>query len=197
MGNELYLHHLFQEKEFWNRYENLRSVLQHLTEQQALVERIQQEIVIPEQARDLAAKALSGDLEQTRRLFFEIFENFISNASVGLQTLDVECAFTAVTRDMVEIKWCTLWVEGTPLELPAEIGQRFAAEILSVSGGTPGDSFIQFFEREESHYDLKLGGIQNRCSLQVMEEVYPVKCLHIRFRLPAQSLIDHQVIGKS
>lgn len=197
MGNELYLHHLFQEKEFWNRYENLRSVLQHLTEQQALVERIQQEIVIPEQARDLAAKALSGDLEQTRRLFFEIFENFISNASVGLQTLDVECAFTVVTRDMVEIKWCTLWVEETPLELPAEIGQRFAAEILSVSGGTPGDSFIQFFEREESHYDLKLGGIQNRCSLQVMEEVYPVKCLHIRFRLPAQSLIDHQVIGKS
>ena len=197
MGNELYLHHLFQEKEFWNRYENLRSVLQHLTEQQALVERIQQEIVIPEQARDLAAKALSGDLEQTRRLFFEIFENFISNASVGLQTLDVECAFTAVTRDMVEIKWCTLWVEGTTLELPSEIGQRFAAEILSVSGGTPGDSFIQFFEREESHYDLKLGGIQNRCSLQVMEEVYPVKCLHIRFRLPAQSLIDHQVIGKS
>jgi len=197
MGNELYLHHLFQEKEFWNRYENLRSVLQHLTEQQALVERIQQEIVIPEQARDLAAKALSGDLEQTRRLFFEIFENFISNASVGLQTLDVECAFTVVTRDMVEIKWCTLWVEETPLELPAEIGQRFAAEILSVSAGTPGDSFIQFFEREESHYDLKLGGIQNRCSLQVMEEVYPVKCLHIRFRLPAQSLIDHQVIGKS
>jgi hypothetical protein len=197
MGNELYLHHLFQEKEFWNRYENLRSVLQHLTEQQALLERIQQEIVIPEQARDLAAKALSGDLEQTRRLFFEIFENFISNASVGLQTLDVECAFTVVTRDMVEIKWCTLWVEGTTLELPSEIGQRFAAEILSASGGTPGDSFIQFFEREESHYDLKLGGIQNRCSLQVMEEVYPVKCLHIRFRLPAQSLIDHQVIGKS
>ncbi|MDD1660389.1 MAG: hypothetical protein LUQ62_04195 [Methanomicrobiales archaeon] len=197
MGDDIFLNNLFQEKEFWNRWENLRTVLQHLSEQTLLSERIQREMVIPEQARDMAGKALTRDLEQSRRLFFEIFENLVSHARLGLLLLDIECALTVVTRDLVEVKWCTLWADDTPLEIPVEIGQRFAAGILSGSGGTPAEAFIQFFEREETLYDVTFGGIQNRCSLQVMEELFPVKCLHVRFRLPAQTLLDHQVIGKT
>jgi len=197
MGDEIYLTSIFQEKEFWNRYEHLRTVLQHLSEQTLLLERIQREVVIPDQARDLAAKALSRDLEQSHRLFFEIFENLVSHARQSTLALDIECALTVVTRDLVEVKWCTLWAEDAPLEIPVEIGQRFAAGILSGPGGNPAETFIQFFEREESLCDRTCGGIQNRCSLQVMEEIFPVTCLHIRFRLPAQTLIDHEGIGKT
>jgi hypothetical protein len=197
MGDEIFLNNLFQEKEFWNRCENLRNVLQHLSEQTLLLERIQRETVIPEQARDLAGKALTRDLEQSRRLFFESFENLVSHARLGLLVLDIECALTVVTRDLVEVTWCTLWAEDTALEIPAEIGQRFAAGILSGSASTPAEAFILFFEREESLCDVTSGGIQNRCSLQVMEELFPVKCLHVRLRLPAQTLLDLQVIGKT
>jgi len=195
MGDEIYLNHLFQEKEFWNRYENLRTVLQHLSEQTLLLERIQRETVIPEQARDMAGKALARDLEQSHRLFLESFENLVSHARLGLLLLDIECALTVVTRDLVEVKWCTLWAEDTPLEIPVEIGQRFVKGILSGPGSTPAEAFIRLLEREESLCDVTFGGIQNRCSLQVMEELFPVKCLHVRFRLPAQTLVDHQVIG--
>ena len=85
MGNELYLHHLFQEKEFWNRYDNLKEVLRHLQDKNELLDRIRREEIIPEQPRELAMKALSADIEQSRRLFSEIFQNFVSGASVGLK----------------------------------------------------------------------------------------------------------------
>ncbi|MDD1656421.1 MAG: hypothetical protein LUO87_03495, partial [Methanomicrobiales archaeon] len=79
--------------------------------------------------------------------------------------------------------------------IPVENGQRFVKPILSGPGSTPAEAFIRLLEREESLCDVTFGGIQNRCSLQVMEELFPVKCLHVRFRLPAQTLVDHQVIG--
>ena len=40
MGDEIYRNHLSQEREFWNRVENLRTVLRHLSEQTLLSERI-------------------------------------------------------------------------------------------------------------------------------------------------------------
>jgi hypothetical protein len=197
MGDDIFLTRVFQEKEFWKRYEHLRDVLQHLSERTLLRQQIQQETVIPDQARDLAAKALARDLEQTRRLFFEVFENLVSQAGYTTLALDIECALTIVTQDLVEVKWCLLWAGDSSLEIPGEIGERFAADILSGPGGTPADAFIRFFEEEEGRCDSTCGGIQDRCSLQVMEEIFPLRCLHVRFRLPARTLVDHEGIRGS
>ncbi|MDD1653664.1 MAG: hypothetical protein LUQ64_03875, partial [Methanomicrobiales archaeon] len=154
MGDEIYRNHLSQEREFWNRVENLRTVLRHLSEQTLLSERIRRETVIPEQARNMAGKALAQDLEQSRRLFLESLENLISHARLGLLRLDFECALTVVTRNLVDVKRCTLWAGDTPLEIPVEIGQRFTAGILPGSGSNPAEVFIRFFEREEERCDM-------------------------------------------
>lgn len=197
MGDDILLTRVFQEKEFWKRYEHLRDVLQHLSERTLLCKQIQQDAVIPDQARDLAVKALSRDLEQTRRLFFEVFENLVSQAGHTTLALDLECALTVVTQDLLEVKWCMLWAGDSSLEIPAEIGERFAEDILSGPGGTPSDAFIRFFEEEEARCDSTCGGIQDRCSLTVMEEIFPLRCLHVRFRLPARTLVDQAGIRDS
>jgi hypothetical protein len=194
MGNDLYLHHLFQEKEFWNRYDNLKEVLRHLQEQEGLVDRVRREEVIPEGPRELAVKALSADIEQTRRLFSEIFQNFVSGASLGLNRVDIETSITLLGGGILEVNRCALWVDGEPWEIPAELGKRFADYILATGEGTPAEVITEFYEREEHLFDVRLGGSLNRCSLQMMEEIYPTKNLHVRIRLPAQSLVDHHIL---
>jgi hypothetical protein len=194
MGNDLYLHHLFQEKEFWNRYDNLKEVLRHLHEQTELVDRIRREEIIPEQTRELAVKALSSDIEQTRRLFSEIFQNFVSGAAAGLNRVDLETSITLVDMELLEVNRCSLWVDGEPWEIPLEIGEKFAEYILSRGEGTPAETITEFYENEEHLSDIQLGGSLNRCSLQMMEETYPAKNLHVRLRLPAQCLVDHHIL---
>lgn len=194
MGNDLYLHHLFQEKEFWNRYDNLKEVLRHLHEQGELVDRIRREEIIPEQTRELAVKALSADIEQTRRLFTEIFQNFISGAAAGLNRVDLETSITLVDMELLEVNRCSLWVDGEPWEIPMDIGKKFAEYILAKGEGTPAETITEFYENEEHLSDIRLGGSLNRCSLQMMEETYPARNLHVRLRLPAQCLVDHHIL---
>lgn len=194
MGNDLYLHHLFQEKEFWNRYDNLKEVLRHLHEQTELVDRIRREEIIPEQTRDLAVKALGSDIEQTRRLFSEIFQNFVSGAAAGLNRVDLETSFTLVDLEILEVNRVSLWVDGEPWEIPVEIGKKFAEYILSKGEGTQAEAITEFYENEEHLSDIRLGGSLNRCSLQMMEETYPANNLHVRIRLPAQCLVDHHIL---
>jgi hypothetical protein len=194
MGNDLYLHHLFQEKEFWNRYDNLKEVLRHLQDQNDLLDRIRKEEIIPEQPRELAMKALSADIEQTRRLFSEIFQNFVSGASIGLNRVDLEASITLIDGELLEVNRCALWVDGEPWEIPADLGKKFAEHILARGEGTPAETITEFYEQEEHLYDMRLGGSLNRCSLQMMEEIYPAKNLHVRIRLPAQTLVDHHII---
>jgi hypothetical protein len=194
MGNDLYLHHLFQEKEFWNRYDNLKEVLRHLQDQNDLLDRIRREEVIPEQPRELAVKALSADIDQTRRLFSEIFQNFVSGASIGLNRVDLEASITLIDGELLEVNRCALWVDGEPWEIPADLGKRFAEYILARGEGTPAETITEFYKGEEHLYDMRLGGSLNRCSLQMMEEIYPAKNLHVRIRLPAQTLVDHHIL---
>jgi hypothetical protein len=194
MGNDLYLHHLFQEKEFWNRYDNLKEVLRHLQDQEELLGRIRREEVIPEGPRELAGKALAADIEQTRRLFSEIFQNFVSGASQGLNRVDLETSLTILEGGILEVNRCALWVDGEPWEVPADLGKRFAEYILAAGEGTPAEVITGFYEHEEHLSDLRLGGSLNRCSLQMMEEIYPARNLHVRIRLPAQSLVDHHIL---
>jgi hypothetical protein len=194
MGNDLYLHHLFQEKEFWNRYDNLKEVLKHLQDQNDLLDRIRREEIIPEQTRELATKALSADIDQTHRLFSEIFQNFVSGAAAGLNRVDLEVSITLVDGELLEVNRCSLWVDGEPWEIPLDLGKKFAEYILAKGEGTPAETLTEFYENEEHLYDIRLGGSLNRCSLQMMEEIYPSRNLHVRLRLPAQCLVDHRII---
>ena len=194
MGNDLYLHRLFQEKEFWNRYDNLKEVLRHLESQNELLDRVRREEVIPEQPRELATKALTADIDQTRRLFSEIFQNFVSGAAGGLNRVDLETSITLVDGELLEVNRVALWVDGEPWEIPLDLGKKFAEYILAKGEGTPAEVITEFYENEEHLYDIRLGGSLNRCSLQMMEEIYPAKNLHVRLRLPAQCLSDHGII---
>jgi hypothetical protein len=194
MGNDIYLHHLFQEKEFWNRYDNMKEVLRHLRDQNDLLDRIRHEEVIPEGPRELAVKAISADIEQSRRLFHEIFQNFVSGASAGMNRVDLETSLTLVDGELLEVNRCALWVDGEPWEIPAEFGRKVAEYILERGEGTPAEIITEFYEHEEHLHDMRLGGSLNSCSLQIMEETYPAKNLHVRIRLPAQSLVDHSIL---
>ena len=162
MGNDLYLHHLFQEKEFWNRYDNLKEVLRHLQDQEGLLDRIRREEVIPEGPRELAANALTTDIEQTRRLFSEIFQNFVSGASFGLNRIDLETSLTLLEGGLLEVNRCALWVDGEPWEIPADFGKKFAEHILAAGDGTPAEVIAEFYEREEQLHDMRLGGSLKR-----------------------------------
>jgi hypothetical protein len=65
--------------------------------------------------------------------------------------------------------------------------------ILDNKGSKKLDAILLFFREEEARYDKLFGGIMDRCSLQIMDELYPRRCAHVRLKLPAQSLIEYRV----
>jgi len=86
-----------------------------------------------------------------------------------------------------------LIVEGEILDIPIEIGTRFTGLILDTKGPKKLDAILLFFREEEARYDKLFGGIIDRCSLQIMDELYPKRCAHVRLTLPSQSLIEYRV----
>ena len=164
-----------------------------MKEQADLIRRIRKETVIPEHARDLAIGALSTELQDNKKIFFDYLLNFISISMQVLHNADIEMEFTIIGGERVEMDSNRLIIDRDTLDIPIEIGARFADIILESKGPKKLEAILSFYREEESRYDKLFEGILNRCSLQIMDELYPRRRAHIRLRLPAQSLIEYRV----
>jgi len=168
-------------------------MLVHMKVRADLIRGIREEIVIPEHARDLAMKALSTELQENKQVFFDYLLNFISVSMQVLHRADIEMEFTMFEGGRIEIDSNRLIVDREILDIPIEIGTRFTSLILDTKGPKKLDAILLFFREEEARYDKLFGGIIDRCSLQIMDELYPKRCAHVRLTLPAQSLIEYRV----
>lgn len=192
-GNPIELRGVTPEEEFWKRYSAILSMLGHMKERADLIRRIRGEAVIPEHARDLAIKALSTELTENKAFFFDYLLNFISVSMQVLHRADIEMEFTINEEGRIEMDRNRLVVDDQAQDIPIEIGGRFMNVILDTRGPKKIDALLVFFREEEARYDKLFGGIMDRCSLQVMEEIYPRRCNHIKLKLPAQSLIEYRI----
>jgi hypothetical protein len=191
--NQIELRGKTPDDEFWKRYSGVRTMLVHMKERADLIRRIRDETVIPAHARDLAIKALSVDLQDNKKIFFDYLLNFISVSMQVLHRADIEIEFTIIEGGRVEMNSNRLIVDGEELDLPIEIGSRFTGIIMDSKGPKKIDAVLLFFREQEARYDKLFGGIMDRCSLQIMDELYPRRCTHIKLKLPAQSLIEYRI----
>jgi len=178
-----------REREFWKRYHSFRMMVEHLKAEHQLMHQIRAETVIPEQARDMALKAISSELGNKHQIFLEFFQDFIGFCSQGLHKLDLFTEFTTAEGGIAEIRHCHLLVDGRKEEIPVEIGRRFI-DLLPHEEGW--EAVLAFYRAEETRYDRLFGGNLDRCSLVIREELFPARCFHIAVRLPAQTLTEYQ-----
>jgi hypothetical protein len=181
------------DEEFAKRFSGVRTMLVHMKERADLIRKIRNETVIPEHARDLAIKALSAELNENKSVFFDYLLNFISVSMQVLHRADIEMEFTIIEGGRIEMNSNRLIVDNEMLDIPIEIGTRFTSLILDNKGTKKIDAILIFFREEEARYDKLFGEIIDRCSLQLMDELYPRRCAHVRLKLPAQSLIEYRI----
>jgi len=181
------------DEEFAKRFSGVRGMLFHMKERADLIRRIRNEAVIPEHARDLAIKALSKELQENKSIFFDYLLNFISVSMQVLHPADIEMEFTITGGGRIEMNSNRLIVDGEMLDIPIEIGARFTSIILENKGVKKPDAILMLYREEEARYDKLFGGIMDRCSLQILDELYPNRSTHIRLKLPAQSLIEYRI----
>jgi hypothetical protein len=193
MTDDLSLELRTYEREFWHQYMNIRALLGHRRSHRDLAERLRREEAIPELVRDSAVNALMDELHETRRTLSELLLNFITTSVNGLHRVDVEFVITVISPQVTEISSSLLVVDSQPEELPIEIGHRFAAAMAQGEDSLAPDTIRHFYLQEETRYDMLYPGSLDRCSLQILEEIYPGSCHHIRIRLPAQVLIEHHI----
>ena len=191
--NEVELRGTTPDDEFWKRFSGVQTMLDRMKQRAELIRVIREEIVIPEQARDLAVKALSTELQENKKIFFDYLLNFISVSMQVLHRADIEMEFTIIEGGRIEMNSIRLIVDSEVQDIPVEIGARFAGLILESKGPKKLDAILLFFREEEARYDILFGGIMDRCSLQIMDELYPRRCAHVKLKLPAQSLIEYRV----
>jgi hypothetical protein len=181
------------DEEFTKRFSGVRTMLVHMKERADLIRKIRNEMVIPEHARDLAIKALSAELNENKTVFFDYLLSFISVSMQVLHRADIEMEFTIIEGGRIEMNSNRLVVDNEMLDIPIEIGTRFTSLILDNKGTKKIDAILIFFREEEARYDKLFGEIIDRCSLQLMDELYPRRCAHVRLKLPAQSLIEYRI----
>lgn len=189
MQEDLFIPSITREREFWKRYHSFRMMGELLKAERQLMQQIRAETVIPEQARDMAIRAISVEHAHKYKIFLEFLEDFISFSAQGLHRLDISAEFTIAPGDVSEIRHCHLIVDGVREEIPAEVGQRFM-DILPHAEGW--EAILAFYREEETRYDRKFGGNLDRCSLVIHEELFPAHSFHIAIRLPAQTLMEYK-----
>ncbi|RXE56176.1 hypothetical protein ABH15_08435 [Methanoculleus taiwanensis] len=185
-----------REREYWKQYRAMRTMTARLASQRDLVRRIREEPAIPAQAQDAAAKALSVDIEETRHLFGEVLETLITTGMQTSHSLDIETvAAIPADSDLIEVLECLLWVDGEEERIEPEIGGALIRYGIRQGHGAPVRALLAFYRTEEVRYDRRLEGSLERCSLTILQEVYPAKQYHIRMRLPAEALIGRGILS--
>jgi hypothetical protein len=197
MSDPITVHPPAYELEFWKRYEVFLAMLRHLGRQSGLMARIREEQEIPEQAVDLAIRAISRDYEENKRIFIDYLINLISFCMQGLHTMDLEVKFSVLEQNQTEIGECLVHINKKAHEVPPEIGRvvadRLFADLSSRQWADIPAYIMGIYQEQEEHFDLLLGGSLERSMLRITEEIFPVKRYQVGVRLPAQMIIEQNI----
>ncbi|HEU17224.1 MAG TPA: hypothetical protein ENO06_00665 [Methanolinea sp.] len=185
------------EAEFWKRYRVMKAMLSHLHQQEVLLSGLKREQAIPESARDMAIRAVEGEISANRKVFHDFLVNFINYGAQGLHRMDIDIGFALISGVLAENRHCSLHVEGFAHTLPPDIGTILMEKLVDMAGGGDGslsDRIIEVYKKIEGHYDIVSGGDLGRCSLSLTEELFPSRCYHVRIRFPARILQEEDFI---
>jgi hypothetical protein len=189
----LEFHKKSPDEKFWKMDHAIGDMLLHLKSRSELLCQIREETVIPDQARDIAIKAISDEIRANKLFFFDYLLNFIGISMQGLHKVDVEFLFTLYEGGIIEMDKIYLIVDGEARVIPVEIGYRYITKILKNVSQHQPEYILQFYLSEETRYDTLFGGVMDRCTLEMMEEIYPKKCHHIKLKLPSQTIFEHNL----
>lgn len=181
------------EREFWNRYMAIRAIIEERRIQEECIANLRDQQAIPPHIRDAAVQAIEDHRAASRRMLGEMLACFVAGAAAGLSAVDIEVSATILSRTTRTIQSCRLVVEGRTGEIPADIGERFFGCILADEDVPIVEAVRRFYEAEEIRFDMILPGRLDRCSLLILEELYPTSCYHVSIRLPASVLIDRKI----
>jgi hypothetical protein len=197
MRDPVTVHPATHELEFWKRYEVFLAMLRHLTRQSELMARIREEHEIPEQAVDLAIRAVSREHEENKRIFIDYLINLVSFCMQGLHTVDLEVKYSVLEQGQTELEECLVHINQKPYPVPPEIGRvvidRLFTDLSSRKWVEIPTYVLGVYQEQEKHFDLLLGGSLERSALRITEEIFPLKRFQVRIRLPAQVLIEQNI----
>ena len=196
MRDPVTVHPAIHELEFWKRYEVFLAMLRHLTRQSELISRIREEHEIPEQAADLAMRAISREHEENKRIFIDYLINLISFCMQGLHTVDLEVRYSVNEQSQAEIEECMVNINQKFYDVVPEIGRVFVDRLFPDLSSRQWDTIpayiLEVYKEQEKHFDLLLGGSLERSLLRITEEIFPLKRFQVRVKLPAQVIIEQK-----
>ncbi len=187
-------HSSVHEAEFRKRYRTLEVMLEHLRNQEQLIQSLQEQAALSDQIKDAAVSALKTENAKNYQVFHDYILNFLTFSFQGLHRVDILLSFSIMDNDGLQFESGSVSVDGKEHRLPSEEGIRWM-EPLEKALGEPGrkntgDTLLDLYKTLELKYDRLLGGCLERCSLLLLEEVYPKEGYHVRIRLPAQAFTD-------
>ncbi|MBP1927891.1 hypothetical protein J2741_000438 [Methanolinea mesophila] len=199
MNDPVTVHPATHELEFWKRYEVFLAMQRHLAGQSDLMTRIRDEHEIPEQAVDLAIRAISREHQENKHIFIDYLVNLVSFCMQGLHTVDLDIRCSILEQEQIEIEECLVHISQRAHAVPPEIGRvvidRLFAAIPFRNWGEIPAYVLEVYKEEEKHFDLILGGSLERSALRITEEIFPLKRYQVRIRLPAQVIIEKNLIS--
>ncbi len=187
-------HSSVHEVEFRKRYRTLEVMLEHLRNQEHLIQSLQAQAALSDQIKDAAVSALKIESAKNYQVFHDYLLNFLTFSFQGLHRVDILLSFSIMDNGGLQLESGSVSVDGIEHGLPAEEGIRWM-EPLDKALGELGrkdawDRLLDLYKTLELKYDRLLGGSLERCSLLLLEEVYPKGGYHVRIRLPAQAFTD-------
>lgn len=175
------------------QFRSLQVVVDHIRSEEMFLQILDREESIPDMAKRLSREAVSNEISSNKRLFLDFLYNLVASGSGNNHRQDVEFAFVIIGEDLMEVDKCLFWFEDLELRMPFEIGEKFGKAILADQYGDVVKKIIAFYKEAEARFDRELAGSLERCSLLVLQEIYPQNAYHISMRLPASILNDYPI----
>lgn len=187
-------HSSLHEGEFWKRSRTLCAMLEHLKGQECLIDALQVQVALSDQLKDAVLSALKTECTQNYQLFHDYLLNFLTFSFQGLHRVDILLSFSIMEGGGLQFESGSISIDGMQHGLPLQEGILWLEPIKGILGDLPRkdavSAVLDLYKSLESKYDRLLDGSLDRCSLLLLDEVYPIECSHVRIRLPAQAFMD-------
>lgn len=171
----------------------LQAMAETIRSQEAFLQMVERETIIPDMARRLSKEAISGELLSNKRVLLDFLYNLISRSGEKDELLDIEFHYILIGKEFFEVDKSTLWFGEMDLSIPYEIGEKFGKSIVGNETVDLEKKILSFYKSAETKFDREQFGNLDRCSLVILEEHYPQSSWHIRMRLPARILNDYPI----
>jgi hypothetical protein len=175
------------------QFMTLKVMAGNIKSQEQFLQMIDHQDVIPDMARRLSKDAISGDLLSNKRVLLDFLYNIISRTDENSPQIDIEFFFILIEKEFFQVDRCVIWLEHQELNIPFEIGEKFGRAILGEEKSDAVKKVMAVYKEYEAKFDREHFGDLNRCSLVILEELYPRSSWHIQMRLPVEILNDYSI----